>query len=107
MQVTTPVTVTQICQTASGSERTGQLKFDDSTSLSDDDLLSQVRSDFARWEKRDELEAAFARLLRPAMKHASRAAAADVRWTALSTLDQARNRDRGRPARSQRSRPTT
>ena len=40
------------------------MTFDDTASLSDDELLSEVRAECARWEARDELEAGFARLFR-------------------------------------------
>jgi len=35
---------------------------DDVTTLTDDDLLAEVRAECARWDMRDELEAGFARL---------------------------------------------
>ena len=34
----------------------------DASALTDEDLLAEVRSECARWEVRDELEAGFARL---------------------------------------------
>ena len=38
------------------------MTIDDVPTLTDDDLLAEVRSECARWETRDELEAGFARL---------------------------------------------
>jgi hypothetical protein len=35
---------------------------DDTPTLTDDDLLAEVRDECARWDARDELEAGFARL---------------------------------------------
>jgi hypothetical protein len=40
------------------------MTIDDAATLSDDDLLSEVRAECARWESRDELESGFARLYR-------------------------------------------
>ena len=38
------------------------MTIDDTATLTDDDLLAEVRSECARWDSRDELEAGFARL---------------------------------------------
>lgn len=38
------------------------MTIDDTATLTDDELLDEVRSECARWEARDELEAGFARL---------------------------------------------
>jgi hypothetical protein len=40
------------------------MTIDDTATLSDDELLSEVRAECARWEARDELESGFARLFR-------------------------------------------
>jgi hypothetical protein len=40
------------------------MTIDDTSTLSDDELLSEVRAECARWEARDELESGFARLYR-------------------------------------------
>ena len=38
------------------------MKTDETDTLTDDDLLAEVRTECARWEARDELEAGFGRL---------------------------------------------
>jgi hypothetical protein len=40
------------------------MTIDDTSTLSDDELLSEVRAECGRWEARDELESGFARLYR-------------------------------------------
>ena len=40
------------------------MTIDDTTTLSDDELLTDLRSATARWEARDEVEAGFGRLFR-------------------------------------------
>lgn len=38
------------------------MTIDDTSTLTDDDLLAEVRTECARWDTRDELESGFARL---------------------------------------------
>ena len=40
------------------------MTIDDTATLTDDDLLAEVRAECARWDERDELESGFARLFR-------------------------------------------
>ena len=40
------------------------MTIDDTATLTDDDLLAEVRAECARWDARDELESGFARLFR-------------------------------------------
>ena len=40
------------------------MTIDDTATLTDDDLLAEVRAECARWDTRDDLESGFARLFR-------------------------------------------
>ncbi len=45
-------------------ETRGSMTIDDTATLTDDDLLAEVRAECARWDARDDLESGFARLFR-------------------------------------------
>ena len=46
----------------SGEREETDVTIDDTHTMTDDDLLAEVRTECARWDGRDELEAGFARL---------------------------------------------
>ena len=46
----------------SGEREETDVTIDDTHTMTDDDLLAEVRTECARWDSRDELEAGFARL---------------------------------------------
>jgi hypothetical protein len=45
-----------------GVNEGSDMTIDDTSSMTDDQVLTEVRAESARWEARDELEAGFARL---------------------------------------------